>query len=65
MVDSYQLMNDWTDSSIITIDGVDFFPCGFDDNSSFSEKDLQDGLQSRIHAAVKRVAVALNITQAD
>lgn len=58
---TYQLKNDWISSSMIVIDGVHFAICGFDDNCGYSEEDLKEGLQDRIHQAILKVAKALGI----
>ena len=60
---SIYLTNDWNKSSMIVIDGVHFVVCGYDDNSSFGEDDLRDGLQNRIHNACKKVANVLDLEE--
>ena len=58
---TYQLKNDWTGSSMLVIDGVHFAICGFDDESGYSDDDLQNGLQERSHEAILKAAKALQI----
>ena len=55
---SAQLISDWTDASIITIDGIDFAPVGYDGECGFSDEDLDNGLQLRIWEAVQLIASA-------
>ena len=52
----YQLMNDWTDSSDITIDGITFGVISIDGSQGFSEDDLKNGGQERIHKAIRKIA---------
>ena len=59
---NYQLMDDTIRVSLIEIDGVHFVASGFDNSGGYSDIDLQNGLQNRIHKAIIKIAEALNIT---
>ncbi|MCK4525952.1 hypothetical protein KAW18_01170 [candidate division WOR-3 bacterium] len=59
---TYQLKeNDWIGTSMLVVDGVHFAICGFDDTAGYSEEDLRNGLQERIHKAILKAAEALQI----
>ena len=59
---SAQLVDDWSGSSTIEVDGIHFAPCGFDDQSGFSQEDLENGLQTRIWGVVTKIAQMFGVT---
>lgn len=54
-----QLMDDWLDSSAVTVDGIEFVAIGIDYTGGMDEMGLRSGGQERVWAATERIALAL------
>ena len=56
----YQTMSDSSDSSMIFLDNICFAPVGADGTCGIDDEELKNGLQERIHEAVRKPYAAIN-----